>query len=101
MRKPKLPVEFVRRRLFGVVRLAALWLVCATATVCSRAATQEWPTGWPEEVGMDSSALVEMFDFVRRHEVPVHSVQIVRRGRLVLDAYFHPFNAAWRSEEHT
>ncbi len=89
---------FVRRGLLRVARPAALWLVCATAPVYSRAATQEWPTGWPEDVGMDSSALVEMFDFVRKHEVPVHSVQIVRHGRLVLDAYFHPFNAAWRHD---
>ena len=90
--------EFVRRCLLRVARLAALWLVCASAAVCSRAAAQEWPAGLPEEVGMDSSALVEMFDFVRKHEVPVHSVQIVRHGRLVLDAYFHPFKAEWRHD---
>ena len=89
---------FGRRRLLRGACLSALWLVCPIAIGCSGAATQEWPAAWPEEVGMDSSALVEMFDFVRRHEVPVHSVQIVRRGRLVLEAYFHPFSAAWRHD---
>ena len=34
-----------------------------------------------------------MFDYTSQHEVRVHSVQIVRHGRLVLDAYFHPYSA--------
>ena len=89
---------FGKRSRFRVVGLRALWLSCPIAIVCSGAVAQEWPTASPEEMGMDSSALVEMFDFVRRQETPVHSVQIVRRGRLVLDAYFHPFNAAWRHD---
>jgi len=50
-----------------------------------------WETGLPEQGGLDSAALVEMFDFVRQNAIPVHSVQIVRHGRLLLDAYFHPF----------
>ena len=50
-----------------------------------------WETGLPEQGGLDSAALVEMFDFVRQNAVPVHSVQIVRHGRLLLDAYFYPY----------
>jgi CubicO group peptidase (beta-lactamase class C family) len=49
-----------------------------------------WETGLPEEGGLDSAALIEMFDFVRQKAIPVHSVQIVRHGRLLLDAYFWP-----------
>ncbi len=42
----------------------------------------QWPTSFPEKVGLDSSVLAEMFDYVQQHRIPVHSVQIVRHGRL-------------------
>jgi CubicO group peptidase (beta-lactamase class C family) len=58
----------------------------------------EWVTGLPEEVGLDSAALVEMFDYVRQHETPVHSVQVVRHGRMVLDAYFYPYSVEMRHD---
>jgi CubicO group peptidase (beta-lactamase class C family) len=32
-----------------------------------------------------------MFDFVRERKIPIHSLQIVRQGRLALDAYFYPY----------
>lgn len=57
-----------------------------------------WSTVTPEEVGLDSEALVKMFEFVRENEVPVHSVQIVRHGRLALDAYFYPFRSDMRHD---
>ena len=52
--------------------------------------SEGWQTAAPEEVGIDSVPLVEMFDFVRERQIPVHSIQLVRRGHLVLDAYFYP-----------
>src|SRR5213593_3238235 len=58
----------------------------------------EWTTALPEEVGLDSGPLSEMFDYVREHKVPVHSVQIVRHGKLVLDAYFYPYNSEMRHD---
>lgn len=39
-----------------------------------------------------------MFDFIREHETPVHSVQLLRKGRLVLDAYFHPYHDGMRHD---
>ena len=39
-----------------------------------------------------------MFDFVREREIPVHSVQIVRHGLLVLDAYFYPYRDGMRHD---
>ncbi len=62
------------------------------------AQTSEWTTASPEEVGLDSVALSEMFDYVHEHNVPVHSVQIVRHGKLVLDAYFYPYNSEMRHD---
>lgn len=57
-----------------------------------------WPThGWrsssPEAQGMDSEKLALAFDYVRLHQVPIHSLLIVRNGYVVLDAYFYPFQA--------
>jgi CubicO group peptidase (beta-lactamase class C family) len=57
-----------------------------------------WPVAAPEEVGLDSTALGQMFDYARDHNVPVHSVQIVRHGKLVLDAYFYPYNSTMRHD---
>jgi CubicO group peptidase (beta-lactamase class C family) len=68
------------------------------AGLSGRAEAQEvyWPThGWhrssPETQGMDSRVLAEALDFIRQQKIPIHSLQIVRNGSLVLDAYFWPF----------
>jgi CubicO group peptidase (beta-lactamase class C family) len=58
----------------------------------------EWTNASPEEVGMDSEALAEMFDAIRQREIPVHSIQIVRHGRMALDAYIYPFRAGLRHD---
>jgi CubicO group peptidase (beta-lactamase class C family) len=57
-----------------------------------------WPThGWrsstPEVQGMDSEVLAQIFEYVRLHQIPIHSLLIVRNGYVVLDAYFYPFQA--------
>ncbi len=61
------------------------------------AAPDYWPTeGWrestPEEQGFDSGELLELFDYVKQQKVNVHSVLIIRNGRVVLDAYFYPYD---------
>jgi len=63
--------------------LAPLWQSIAQDSATKTAPNSEWLTTSPEQVGLDSAALVEMFDNVKQREVPVHSVQIVRHGRLV------------------
>lgn len=84
-----------RIALTGVLALAC---VGGMGTV-TRAACQEayWPTdGWrrssPEAQGMDSRTLADAFDYVRQHQIPIHSLLIVRNGYIVLDAYFWPFH---------
>src|SRR5687768_3727275 len=57
-----------------------------------------WRTATPEEVGVDSAALVEMFDFIAERKIPVHSVQVARKGRLALDSYIYPFSAETRHD---
>ncbi len=54
-------------------------------------ATGVWPTATPESEGLDSGVLAEMLEHVRARQLPLHSVLIVRHGRLVPDATLHPF----------
>lgn len=52
---------------------------------------QNWRFSTPEAQGMDSARLAQMFDHVAKNRLNVHSIQIVRHGYVVLDAYFYPF----------
>jgi len=82
-----------------LTRPALLFCLLMMPTIgVERANGSDWKTASPEEVGIDSTALVEMFDYIRQHNVPVHSVQIIRGGRLILDAYFYPYNANMRHD---
>lgn len=58
----------------------------------------DWTTAAPEELGMDSGVLTEMFDLAYERHVRVHSVQIARYGKLALDACFFPFQAGHRHD---
>jgi CubicO group peptidase (beta-lactamase class C family) len=52
--------------------------------------TDGWPVATPESEGMDSGVLAEMLNYARERSLPVHSVVIVRHGRVVMDATFYP-----------
>jgi CubicO group peptidase (beta-lactamase class C family) len=78
-------------------RIAAAWFsLFAPGAIAADLAS--WPTAPPEEVGVDSAALVEMFDFVRTNGTLVHSVQLVCKGKLVLDSYFYPYREDMRHD---
>lgn len=50
---------------------------------------------------MDSGALASALEHIRDRGLPIHSLLIVRHGRLVLEAYFYPYDGktphAWAS----
>jgi CubicO group peptidase (beta-lactamase class C family) len=77
-------------------------LVCGVLAAPLRGAegvlNNDWTNAAPEQVGVDSGPLVEAFDFIRARQIPVHSIQLVRRGRLVLDAYFYPYDGRTRHD---
>lgn len=81
--------------------LFAVMLVFGSITSCAESPSEEfqpayWPTqGWknstPEEQGMDSDKLVQMFEHIEANDMPLHSLLIVRNGYLVTEAYWHPY----------
>ena len=57
--------------------------------------TDYWPTnGWrtstPEEQGMASAKLADMFEYIKENGLNIDSVTIVKNGYIVTDAYLNP-----------
>ena len=63
--------------------------------------TEGWKTSTPEEQGMDSEMLAEMFDFIGKEDYDIHSVTIIRNGYLVTDASIYPFKADSKHNIHS
>ena len=98
----------------GLISLMSLLLVVGCASPITPPATVpptpivtakpiEWPTtGWhtstPEEQGMDSALLAQLFERIERDQINLHSVLIVRNGYLVTEAYFQPYTADIRHQ---
>jgi len=55
--------------------------------------TDVWETSTPEAQGVDSAKLAEMLEYIQEHKVRLHSLVMVRNGTLILEAYFHPYQA--------
>ncbi|MGD2071407.1 MAG: serine hydrolase, partial [Gemmatimonadota bacterium] len=54
-----------------------------------------WPTATPEEVDLDRGAVEALVQAVADDQAGlIHSLHVVRRGRLVLDEYFHGYGPA-------
>lgn len=54
--------------------------------------TSGWRQCSPEQVGMDSSRLKDVYDYVASDEYLTHSVIIIRKGYVVAEAYFGDWN---------
>jgi CubicO group peptidase (beta-lactamase class C family) len=60
-------------------------------------APQTWPTnGWqtttPEEQGFDSVKLAEGLAAIQKADIPIHSLLVIRDGKILLEAYFYPYD---------
>jgi CubicO group peptidase (beta-lactamase class C family) len=55
--------------------------------------TDGWQTSTPEQQGMDSEQLAQMFDTIQKQKINLHSLLIIRNGYMVTEAYFDPYNA--------
>lgn len=75
--------------------LAAVWLRSGSqAPKPDYYPTQGWRTSIAEEQGFDSAKLAEGLLAAQKHDVPIHSVMMVRRGQVILDAYFYPYDGS-------
>lgn len=54
--------------------------------------TTAWQTTTPEAQGIDSDKLAAMLLAIREHEIPIHSLLLIRNGRIVTDATFYPYD---------
>jgi CubicO group peptidase (beta-lactamase class C family) len=89
--------------LWGLLGLAVIAAAAVLFLNRNRQSTQSFPTpdywpteGWqestPEEQGIDSGKLADALLAMREQKVNIHSLLIVRNGRLILDAYFYPYD---------
>ena len=84
----------------GLLVLAALaWVVVRFGGAGRPAPPAYWPTqGWqegtPEEQGFDSARLAEGLLAIREQGIRIHSLTLIRRGRVLLDASFYPFDGS-------
>ncbi len=54
--------------------------------------TQGWRSTTPEQQGIDSAKLADALDYIRKHNVSIHNLLIIRNGYVVLDTYFYPYH---------
>ena len=54
--------------------------------------TQAWRTAAPEEQGIDSAKLADVLRTLRDRGDAIHSLLIVRNGRVLADATFYPYD---------
>lgn len=76
--------------------LFALCFLLGTSPLAGQEAgwpTRHWVRATPESEGFDSGRLIALFDSVKQRNMPIHSLLIVRNGRLLLDATFSPYTA--------
>jgi len=55
--------------------------------------TQAWKSSAPEQQGIDSAALLKLFDEIQAKQLNIHSIVIARHGLIVTEAYWYPFQS--------
>ena len=80
---------------WGVSVLVCAWWMLAWGSVGCKSdpdgAVEGWPTSPPEEQGFDSAEIASVVEKIDAQDLPVDSLQVVRNGVLILDAYFYPY----------
>ena len=54
--------------------------------------TKSWKTSTPEEQGIDSVKLAEGLQAMKDNNIAIHSLLLICNGRIVVDAYFYPYD---------
>ena len=83
-------LETLRLSSLAFVFICFCW-GCSSRTSESPTPGLQWPSAPPEEQGFDSAALAEVVEQIDQQDLPIDSMQVVRNGVLILDAYFYPY----------
>ncbi|HEY7037090.1 MAG TPA: serine hydrolase domain-containing protein, partial [Thermomicrobiales bacterium] len=75
-----------------VVLLFVLGLALPAASRIIAAPTDGWPTATPEEQGVDSANLADVLLTMQQKVPDLHSVILIRDGKVVVDASFYPYD---------
>ena len=84
-----------RSVLFPVLILLASqmsWAATPQLQTTSYWPTKSWRASAPEQQGIDSTKLADALDYVRQHDIKIHSLLLIRNGYVILDAYFYPYD---------
>ena len=54
--------------------------------------TEDWQTSTPEQQGLDSEQLAVGLQNIQQKNIPIHSLMIVRKGYVLLNAAFYPYD---------
>jgi CubicO group peptidase (beta-lactamase class C family) len=73
---------------------------CAIASAAIYPA-EEWAISTPEQQGIQSPLLADMVEHISEYSIQIHSVLIVRNGKIVLDSYFWPFSPEVKHAIHS
>lgn len=81
--------------LFLLLNLVACQISSSSNEITSN--DQEWPTnGWmtdsPEKHGLDTEKLTEMFEYIDEENLNLHSLLIVKDGRIVIEQYYDEYD---------
>jgi hypothetical protein len=63
--------------------------------------TEGWRTSAPEQQGMNSEKLAELFGYINEQDWPIDSLLIIRNGYIVTEAYFYPFQQGMTHAIHS
>ncbi|URF07465.1 serine hydrolase domain-containing protein [Cupriavidus campinensis] len=61
--------------------------MAAAATATATATTEGIPTAQPESVGVDSTRLVALSEWIRRDQLDVRSLLVIKDGKIVFERY--------------
>ncbi len=84
-----------------VIFILFIFLNSYAAASVNNYPTQGWQISTPEEQGLRSQRLAEMMEHVKKNNLSIDSILIVRNGYLVLDAYFYPYSKGQKHIIHS
>jgi len=81
--------------------LALFFFHSCTSASAAIYPAEKWAISTPEQQGIQSLLLAEMVEHISEYSFQIHSVLIVRNGKMVLDSYFWPFSSEVKHAIHS